>query len=619
MTRLAIVSREDCKSKDCGLVCIKYCPVNLMNYKCIVLDDKKKAVISESLCTGCGICVKKCTPWKALKIINLPEELDRDVTHRYGPNAFKLHRLPLPRTGTILGLVGQNGSGKSTSLKILSGEIMQNLGKFDDDIPNWEEIFKYYRGSELQNYFKKLSTNDLKISIKPQTIDRLPQVVKGVVKDLITRIDERGIADELKMSFNLHHIWDRKVSVLSGGELQRLAIAAAIAKNADAYFIDEPTSYLDIKERLRVAREIRKLGMEKIMVVVEHDLAVLDYMSDQVQLYYGEPGAYGVVTHPMSVRDGINSFLEGYIPSENMRFRSEPLKFNKTELSTTNEDRLYPLISYGEMSKEYDTFKVSIGKGDLFSGDIVGIIGPNGIGKSTFAKLITKTEKATFVEKEIELMRKRIIINDEDDEEEEEEVDQLQLEISYKPQYLEFESGRLVSELLMDANPVVLTSAFFKTELLVPLDLEKLQSHSVDTLSGGELQRVGIAICLAKEADLYIIDEPSAFISAEDRVMVGKTIRRFIMHRRAAGLVIEHDLMLQSYISDRIIHFEGTPGVEGIASSPLSVKEGMNAFLKLQDITFRSDKSSGRPRINKYGSKLDKQQKTSGDYYLGND
>lgn len=618
MTRLAIVSREDCKSKECNEVCIKYCPVNLTGYKCIVLDDKKKAQISESLCTGCGICIKKCNPWDAIKIINLPEDLDRHVTHRYGPNLFKLHRLPYPRKGKVIGLVGQNGSGKSTSLKILTGEITPNFGVFDEQKNPWDSIKKQYRGSELQKYFEELSSGNMKVSIKPQTIDRIPKVTKGVVKDLIHKVDERGIAEYLKTVFSLDKVWEREINVLSGGELQRLAIAAAMAKDADAYFIDEPTSYLDISERLKVAEEIRKLGKDKVVIVVEHDLAVLDYLSDYVQLYYGVAGAYGVVTAPMSVKDGINIFLDGYIPSENMRFRAEPLKFKKSELSSELIDRRYPLISYGAMTKEFDTFSVSIEAGDLFPGDIIGIIGPNGIGKSTFVKLIAGIDKPTSIEREIELLRKRIVVSDDEEDDEGEEQDtELRLTISYKSQYLDSENDRTVEEVLRDANQEVVFSSFYKTELLTPLDIEKLLSHRINTLSGGELQRVGIAECLARDADLYLIDEPSAFISAEDRVMVGKTIRRLIMHRRAAGLIIEHDMMLQSYISDRIIHFEGDPGVKGHASSPLSVEEGLNAFLKLQNITFRSDKSTGRPRVNKPGSKLDKMQKASGKYYLG--
>lgn len=617
MARLAIVSRSDCKSRDCGLVCIKYCPVNLTGLKCIQLDDKKKAVISEVLCTGCGICVKKCQPWDAIKIINLPEELDTLVTHRYGINSFKLHRLPLARKGQVTGLVGQNGSGKSTSLKILSGEIKPNLGLFGDKTPDWDEIIDKYRGSEMQSYFKKLANDEFRFASKPQTIYRIPKITKGVVKDLLISVDEKGIVNDLKSTLSLDKVWDRKIKVLSGGELQRLAIAATIAKDADVYLIDEPSSYLDVKERMRVSAEIRQLVGNKIVVVVEHDLAILDYLSDQVHLYYGVPGAYGVITAPMSVRDGINIFLDGYIPTENMRFRPEPLKFLRTELSDVNIDRSYPLISYGRMTKEYDTFSLKIESGNLFPGDIYGIIGPNGIGKSTFAKLIVGIEDPTTVEQEIELLRKRVLPNQEDEEDDEDSDEKLKISLSYKPQYLESDSDETVQQVINRTNPVVLTSSFYKTELIRPLAIEKLLNQEISTLSGGEVQRIGIANCLAKDADLYLIDEPSAFISAEDRVMIGKTIRRLIMHRRAAGFVIEHDLMLQSYISDRLIHFTGQSGVKGHASSPLSVKEGMNAFLRLQNVTFRRDFSTGRPRVNKQNSKRDKSQKSTGEYYLG--
>ncbi|MHA2097895.1 MAG: ribosome biogenesis/translation initiation ATPase RLI, partial [Candidatus Kariarchaeaceae archaeon] len=550
------------------------------------------------------------------KIINLPESLDTQVTHRYGPNAFKLHRIPLPVKGQVTGIVGQNGSGKSTSLKILSGEIKPNLGKFGDEDPEWDEIIHNYRGSKLQGYFRQLANKELRISTKPQAVDKIPKVVKGKVKTLLESVDERGVIDELKQDFSLETVWDRKISVLSGGELQRVAIAATIVKDSDVYLIDEPTSYLDVRERMRVASEIRKLVQDKIVIVVEHDLAVLDYLSDQIQLYYGESGAYGVVTTPMSVKEGINVFLDGYIPSENMRFRPEPLKFIRSELSDQNIDRKYPLISYGKMTKEFDSFSLEVEPGNLHPADIIGIIGPNGIGKSTFAQLVAGIEQPTTVEQEIELLRRRIIPDDDDDDDDEED-DELVLTLSYKPQYLDNESYDTVEQVLTRVNPAATRSSFMKTELLKPLGLQTLLSHSMDTLSGGEIQRVGIASCLAKEADLYLIDEPSAFISAEDRVMVGKTIRRMIMHRRAAGFVIEHDLMLQSYISDRIIHFTGEPGINGYASAPLSTREGMNSFLKLQNVTFRRDNNTGRPRVNKPKSRRDLAQQSSGEYYLG--
>lgn len=618
MTRLAIVDKDACKPDDCALECIKFCPVNRTGKECITLptEGKKVARISEVLCNGCGICVKKC-PFDAIKIINLPEELETQITHRYGPNQFKLHRLPVPKKGGVIGLVGQNGAGKSTSLNILSGQMKPNLGFYDREV-EWDEIIQHYKGNELQGYFKEIADGNFRMSIKPQNVERLPAVVKGEVGQLITSIDERGIAQEVKSQFTLQNVWDRKLSQLSGGELQRLAIAATMVKDADAYFFDEPTSFLDVKERMKISRYIQGLVEEKkTIVVVEHDLAILDYLSDSVHLYYGEAGAYGVVTYPLSVREGINIFLEGYIPVENMRFRPTPITFQRSALSDYEGKHRDPLIAYGGMTKEYETFKMENQHGEMYPGDIVGILGANGIGKTTFAQMIAGQLEPTTQDSPIELKRPRPRPKTSDDDDEEElEVD-LTLEISYKPQYLDnyYNSGLTIEQMIMQANPMVLTSSFFRTELIKPLGLESLLYRDVTTLSGGELQRAAIAHCLAKEADLYLIDEPSAFISAEDRVNIGKAIRRIINYRKSAGLVIEHDLMLQAYISDRIIHFDGEPGKLGVASNPLTVQEGMNRFLRTQEITFRGDPNTGRPRVNKLDSKLDKEQKATGNYY----
>jgi len=132
-----------------------------MGKECIVVDEKSKvAFLSEELCIGCGICVKKC-PFEAIQIINLPKNLEKSTMHRYGANTFKLHRLPSPRAGQVLGLVGTNGIGKSTALKILAGKQKPNLGRFDNP-PEWAEILAYFRGSELQNYFTRILVSALK-------------------------------------------------------------------------------------------------------------------------------------------------------------------------------------------------------------------------------------------------------------------------------------------------------------------------------------------------------------------------------------------------------------------------------------------------------------------------
>ena len=338
------------------------------------------------LCIGCGICVKKC-PFGAINIINLPKNLDKDTTHRYGPNSFKLHRLPTPRPGEVLGLVGTNGIGKSTALKILADKLKPNLGRFDRP-PEWGEILKYFRGSELQNYFTRILEDELKAVIKPQYVDKVAKVVKGTVQAMIDKKDERKMQDHYCDVFELNNLRDREVKVLSGGELQRFTCASVCVQEADVYMFDEPSSYLDVKQRLTAAKVIRQLLKENnYIIVVEHDLSVLDYLSDFVCCLYGTPGAYGVVTLPFGVREGINIFLDGFVPTENLRFRQTSLSFKITEV--VEEDLVKKMHSYDYpgMSKTLGSFKLNIEAGKFNDSEIVVLLGENGTGKTTFIRM----------------------------------------------------------------------------------------------------------------------------------------------------------------------------------------------------------------------------------------
>merc|ERR1719153_1790029 len=287
MTRIAIVSTDRCKPKKCRQECKRSCPVVRMGpgstgqvtgKLCIEVSSSSKiAQISEELCIGCGICVKKC-PFEAVQIINLPSNLNSQTTHRYSQNSFKLHRLPTPRPGEVLGLVGTNGIGKSTALKILAGKQKPNLGKFQSP-PDWTEILAYFRGSELQNYFTKILEDDLKAVIKPQYVDQIPRAVKGSVQSLLDKKDELKNQAQVCDILDLLKVKDRNVEDLSGGELQRFACAMVCIQDADIFMFDEPSSYLDVKQRLNAARAIRDLLQgNKFIIVVEHDLSVLDYL-----------------------------------------------------------------------------------------------------------------------------------------------------------------------------------------------------------------------------------------------------------------------------------------------------------------------------------------------------
>jgi len=592
MTRVAVLDRERCKPEDCGIPCYRFCPEVLnRRYAIKFIEGEKKPIIFEEVCTGCGICIKKC-PFGAISIVNLPAELEKDCSYRYGVNAFKLYRLPIPHDGTVTGLLGRNGTGKTTALKILSGEIVPNLGKLEG-IADWRNIVRNYRGSILQDYLEKLSRKKLKIVYKPQYVDRIPGYLKGKVSDVLARLEDNGRLGALIELLQLGKIKTRQMSVLSGGELQRLAIAATAARDADVYIFDEPSSHLDVSQRLRGARAIRSLVEEgKTVILAEHDLAMLDYLSDQVCVLYGEPGVYGIVSHVHGVRVGINIYLDGFMPDENMRFRDEPIRFHVKPPRDFAPVGSWQL-EWPEMSKTFKQFSLNVAAGSIGVGEVAGILGPNGIGKTTFIKLLAGLEES----------------------DERTEVAWKGLTVSYKPQYISAKYEGTVTCLFQSVAGSACETEMFANQFLGPLGLTKLVDRNVQELSGGELQRVAIVACLAKDSQVYLLDEPSAYLDVEERLAVAKAIRRTVEEKHAFAFVVEHDIVAQDFIADRLMVFDGKPGLEGHAGQPVPLRDGMNSFLGQMDMTFRRDPTSGRPRVNKVGSKLDREQKETGEYY----
>lgn len=592
-TRIAIVSDDKCKPKRCRQECKKSCPVVRMGKLCIeVTPNSKIASLSEELCIGCGICVKKC-PFEAITIINVPSNLDNHTTHRYSKNSFKLHRLPIPRPGEVLGLVGQNGIGKSTALKILAGKLKPNLGRFSEP-PDWTEILAYFRGSELQNYFTKILEDNLKALIKPQYVDQIPKAVKGTVGALLDKKDDLHNQNDICKMLDLSHIKDREISALSGGELQRFACAMVCIQNGDIFMFDEPSSYLDVKQRLNCANTIRSLiNPDKFIIVVEHDLSVLDYLSDFICCLYGVPGCYGVVTMPFSVREGINIFLDGFVPTENMRFRTEQLTFKVSESATEEEIKRMNHYVYPKMLKSLGDFKLTVQDGHFSDSEILVLLGENGTGKTTFIRMLAGNLEPDEGSGKLPM-----------------------LNISYKPQKISPKHQGHVRNLLHEKIRDAYVHPQFMADVMKPMKIEEIMDQEVQNLSGGELQRVAMVLCLGKPADVYLIDEPSAYLDSEQRLIAAKVIKRYILHAKKTGFVVEHDFIMATYLADRVIVFEGQPSVDTTAHTPQSLLNGMNKFLELLGITFRRDPNNFRPRINKNKSVKDCEQKRSGQYFF---
>ena len=592
--RVAVLDKELCQPKKCGLECIKYCPVNKSGADCIILNEEiKKAQIDEDICNGCGICVKVC-PFDAITIINLASELATDKVHQYGINSFRLYKLPTPRKGEVVGLLGRNGMGKSTVVNILSGNLKLNLGNYNEP-PDWDDILKYYSGTELKSHFEKIKDNQIKASIKPQQVYNVAKAFDGTTKELLEKYDERGVSRDLVKELGLQNSLENNLKELSGGELQRLAVAVATSKEADFYFFDEPSSYNDVFQRTNVARVIHSLTkIGKSVMVVEHDLTLLDYLSDYVDVLYGEPAAYGIVSNILSTKVGINTFLDGYLANENVRFRDKKFTFDASSSTTEQFQQGEEIISYPLLEKKFPSFSVSIESGKVRKGEVLGIMGANALGKTTMMKMIAGVEKPDSGE-----------------------IDK-KVKIAYKPQYLTSDVDVEVISVLDKANEIPIMGSIEEEQIVEPLKIKKLYNKSVKNLSGGELQKVAVVSCLLQKADVYALDEPSAFMDVEDRIAIAKFIQKFVRSYGKSAIIIDHDLLLMDLISDSMVIFEGTSGVEGHATSPLSKTEAMNQFLKSLEITFRRDEKTLRPRVNKDASRLDKQQKDSGNYYYKN-
>jgi len=422
-------------------------------------------------------------------------------------------------------------------------------------------------------------------------------------------------------SLEINKIINSFIQTLSGGELQRLLCWITAITPADVYIFDEPSNYLDIKQRLIMIKLIREIIMKNenaYVLVIDHDLSMLDYISDELYIVYGKPSAYGIVSKPLTTLEGINMYLSGYINSQNVRFRDEEFnlkpandigiiqetKLEETKLEETKQTKsdlsntVVNVYKYPANTIEFTGFKLSIPEGEIkLSNSICVILGENGTGKTTFINWLGKSLGLLVSIKEQTTNIKRFADKN-----------------GIYPSVLELLHHKIKSNYF---NPT------FQTDVIKQLGIEELSSRPINELSGGELQRVLIVLCLGTPADIYLFDEPSANLDIEYRLKITKVIKKFIINWNKSAFIIEHDIMMsvafaQESGSSILLVKQDCLDEKKIKycsiSEPMDFTQGINGFLKLMGITMRIS-GHNRPRINKFGSQLDQEQKKTGKYY----
>lgn len=574
-TRVPIIDASRCQPNKCNFECGLACPVNKRGTKCVELVDiedigntRRIARVNESVCIGCGLCAssaKKGCPFDAVKMVQIPNELEGEQVHRYGENGFRLYRLPRLRQNTVIGILGRNGIGKSTLVAILKGNIVPPCGSV--------------KSPETCAMLEGISVGRLTTFVKEQ------KIIEFAKKNRTMRFNFD--LSPLGAFLDMHELDGKTPREMSGGQVQRLMCFLALTSSSDILVFDEPMNHLDVHMRLRMAEAIRSVSHNRTVIVIEHDLTMLDYLADTVHILYGTPGAFGVVSHPMTASHAIRAVFEGYIKVDNMRFRDHIISLSGLDLNEQTELEDCAPISLPKTIVHAGSFSCTFLGGFVPSrAALVVIIGENGTGKTTLVKHFASTLGSSIAIME------------------------------------QLSSSSSDDTLVMDAlhNTGTIDSAF-RSDILRPLGVEPLFNRHIRELSGGELQRVRITQCLLKDAEITLLDEPSSHLDIEQRVILAKILKRFAIHRNKLVFVVEHDMMvavsLGAETRSHVVVFERTSALASFAQL-LPFKPGLNQFLRRANMTFRSDTQGTdhpRPRINKLGSVKDREQKASGVFY----
>merc|ERR1712048_89957 len=287
---------------------------------------------------------------------------------------------------------------------------------------------------------------------------------------------------------------------------------------------------------------------------------------------------------------------DGMIPTENLRFREVALTFRISEqLPEVDETDQAFRTSYPELKKMMGGggFQLMVEAGSFSRSEIIVMLGQNGTGKTTFIRMLAGLLKPDGQQEDLP-----------------------ELNVSYKPQNISMKFQGTVRDLFLAKIRDAFMHPQFQADIVKPMLIDAILDQELQHLSGGEQQRVALVLTLGRPASIYLIDEPSAYLDAEQRIVAARVIKHFVLTANTTAFIVGHDFTMATYLADRVIVYDGIPGISCKASSPLILVDGMNRFLKQLGITFRRDPSNFRPRINKIDSIKDREQKESGQLFL---
>ena len=489
----------------------------------------------------------------------------------------------------ILAIVGESGSGKSVTSKAIMG-LLQDKNTHIKGRINFEETslltlsfkeFAKLRGNDIAMIFQEpMSALNPSLTCGFQVAEILLHHKKvsasEVKKEVLQLFEKVKLPRPQEMYTSYPH-------QISGGQMQRVVIAMAIACKPKLLIADEPTTALDVtvqKEILQLLKDLQKqTGMS--MLFISHDLALVCELADRVLVMYkGDIVEKGTVKEIFEApKKPYTKALLGSRPTLDVRYKVLPtiasIKDNSffpqsitSQQRAKKHQKIYtktPLLRVENVAKSYFSKVGVFGQKqeikavngisfDVFEGETLGLVGESGCGKSTLGKVILQLEKATkgsifYKGKEITSLKSKDLRSLRKD-----------IQLIFQDPYSSLHPRKIIGQAIIEPMEVHGIGSSKKQrkekamELLSRVGLEASYFHRYPhQLSGGQRQRVGIARTIAMEPKLVICDESVSALDISVQAQVLNLLNELKEDFGFTYIFISHDLAVVKYMADQLL------------------------------------------------------------------